>query len=61
MATVRASSGGTGSIKLHAQVPQSQASSSATVIVKSGSAYGKVTAQEAIKGRNQHLQSTENI
>lgn len=46
MAKVRASRGGSGSINLHAQVPQSGASSSVNVHVTSGSAYGKVTAQE---------------
>ena len=49
MARVRTSSGGTGSLKLHAQVHQSQASSSVTVNVTSGSAFAKVTAQEPTK------------
>ena len=46
MAKVSTARGGDASIKLHAQVPLSQASSSVTVNVSSGSAFSKVKAQE---------------
>ena len=46
MAKVSTARGGDASIKLHAQVPLSQASSSVTVNVSSGSAFTKAKAQE---------------
>ncbi|CAL4975364.1 unnamed protein product [Urochloa decumbens] len=49
MARVSTSAGGTASLKLHAQVPHKQARSSVTVKVTSGTASGKVTAQETTK------------
>ena len=49
MATVETQRGGTATIKLHAQVPLSQASSSVTVQVSSGKAHAKVEATEPVK------------
>ena len=46
MAKVSTTRGGTASVTLHAQLPSSQASSSVTVNVSSGSAFSKVKAQE---------------
>lgn len=46
-ARVSTSKGGSAELSLKAQVPASQASSSVTVKVSSGSAYAKVTAQES--------------
>ena len=58
MARVSTQKGGSATLKLHAHLPLSQASSSVTVQVSSGKAHAKVKAKEPTKDQGKRKTTT---